>query len=95
MADRVYDDLISVGATDKSGHRTNDWLRKEAARCYIYSNADTLCRAEDIEPHAKEAARRGIPTRSEIWVESGHVAHMKYDVERYWKVVKEAWERRG
>lgn len=95
MADRVYDDLISLETLDNSGRKSKEWLRKEAVRSYIYSEADDICLAKDIIPHVEEAARRGMPIRNEVWVGSGHVGHMKLDPERYWKVVKETWEGRN
>jgi hypothetical protein len=95
MADRVFDDLNSLGTVDKSGRKANEWLRKEAIRSYIYSDADEICLAKDIKPHAMEAARRGLRVRNEVWIGSGHVTHMKLDPQRYWNVVKETWEDRS
>jgi Eukaryotic protein of unknown function (DUF829) len=95
VVDRVYDDLNSLESVSKSGYRGKEWLRKGAVRSYIYSNADSLCPAADIVRHAMEAARLGLRVKNEVWVGSGHVAHMKLDPERYWNVVKKMWEERS
>ena len=95
IADRAYDGLNSLETVGKSGCQGKEWLRKGAVRSYIYSDADGLCPAADIALHAMEAERLGLRVRNEVWVGSGHVAHMKLDPERYWNVVKETWEERS
>lgn len=95
MAARVCDDLNSLEGGGKSQGRTKEWLRKEAIRTYIYSDTDEICRAENIMPHARVAANQGMRVREEAWVGSGHVAHMKTDPDRYWKVVAGTWDDRS
>ncbi|KAI0014603.1 hypothetical protein F4780DRAFT_767543 [Xylariomycetidae sp. FL0641] len=68
--------------------RRND----ERARAYIYSGSDTLCPADCVEADAAEAKRMGFDVRLERFEGSGHVAHVRADAERYWRVVKETWD---
>lgn len=90
LADRTYHDLCSSD-NESDDAREMAWLKKGAIRTYIYSDTDVLCRAKDIESHFRTAQSQGLRVRSEPWQGSGHVAHMKMDPERYWRVVRETW----
>jgi hypothetical protein len=92
MGDRVYDDLKNTEMTADGSGGTREWLRHKAPRTYIYSDTDDICPAYSIEAHFQQALRRGLNVRREMWSGSGHVAHMKADPERYWSVVRRAWE---
>lgn len=69
---------------------------RELRRTYIYSREDRMVDFRDVEAHAAEARRRKDVVVGEVRVErfegTAHVAHMRGDEERYWRVVKESWE---
>ncbi|OAP62877.1 hypothetical protein AYL99_02104 [Fonsecaea erecta] len=65
-------------------------------RVYIYSQADALIPAADVEQHAREAAEVLGPggsdkVRLEDFVSSRHVGHVLADPERYWGIVDRVW----
>lgn len=65
----------------------------EVRRAYIYSGEDALVDPRDVEEHAASAARSGFAVAAvERFVGSAHVAHVRVDEARYWKVVKNTWE---
>lgn len=64
----------------------------EVRRAYVYSEADRLVEYRDVEAHAARARACGYEVRLEKFVGTAHVAHVRGDEERYWNVVKEAWE---
>ncbi|PYI03784.1 hypothetical protein BO78DRAFT_399481 [Aspergillus sclerotiicarbonarius CBS 121057] len=70
---------------------------KWGRRCYVYSKEDGLVDWRDVEDHAQEAemlkGELGLEVvRREKFVGSKHVAHMRGDEERYWRVVREVVE---
>ena len=62
-------------------------------RLYIYSAADKLIPAEDVEAHGREAI--GIigqhRVQMEDFVSSRHVGHVMLDEKRYWSLVEQLW----
>lgn len=67
----------------------------EVRRTYIYSREDRMVDFHDVEEHAAEARRKGVvagEVRVERFEGTAHVAHVRGDEDRYWKVVKESWE---
>ncbi|CAG8983794.1 hypothetical protein HYALB_00006759 [Hymenoscyphus albidus] len=62
-----------------------------AKRLYVYSVGDEMVEWRDVEEHIKEAKERGYKVEGERFEESGHVAHMLYDPERYWAAVEMLW----
>ncbi|KAK3304878.1 uncharacterized protein B0T15DRAFT_255070 [Chaetomium strumarium] len=66
--------------------------RSEVRRTYVYGPADRLVDWRDVEAHAREAAEEGFRVRRERFDGSEHVAHVRLDGERYWRVVRETWE---
>ncbi|KAI7782253.1 hypothetical protein LA080_013659 [Diaporthe eres] len=65
----------------------------EARRAYIYSDEDALVDSRDIEEHAASAKQNGFVVAAlEKFVGSAHVAHVRVDEARYWRVVKDTWE---
>ncbi|EXJ84026.1 hypothetical protein A1O3_04693 [Capronia epimyces CBS 606.96] len=62
-------------------------------RVYIYSQADKLIPAADVESHAEEATQ--IIGRDRVQLEdfgpSRHVAHAVLDEKRYWAIVEGLW----
>ncbi|MCJ1473767.1 hypothetical protein MMC13_002418 [Lambiella insularis] len=66
----------------------------KAFRCYIYSRTDKLVWWKDIEGHVDEAEAKGYKVRTETFEGTEHIAHMRSDATRYWKIVEGAWEQR-
>lgn len=73
-------------------HNNRTSLR-QASRAYIYGKKDTMVAWRHVEQHAQEAADRGYAVRCEAFKDSPHVAHMRSDENRYWKIVTETWEQ--
>lgn len=49
----------------------------------------------DVEAHADHAESQGyVVYRRDRFFDSQHVAHARSDPERYWCMVREAWENR-
>lgn len=67
----------------------------EVRRAYIYSDADQLVASDAVEKHGADAKRKGFEVRMEKFVGSGHVAHTKTEVERYWRIVDDTWRGRA
>lgn len=65
----------------------------ERSRTYIYSPEDEMVEYRHVERHAEEARekRAGVKVRTERFEGSRHVAHMRLDPERYWRVVGDTW----
>ncbi|KAH6622533.1 hypothetical protein F5144DRAFT_495194 [Chaetomium tenue] len=67
--------------------------RAEVRRTYVYGPADRLVHWRDVEDHAEAAARGGFAAvRRERFEGGEHVAHVRVDAGRYWRVVRETWE---
>ncbi|KAB5528039.1 hypothetical protein GE09DRAFT_975575 [Coniochaeta sp. 2T2.1] len=67
-------------------------LVREVRRTYVYSDEDATIPAWGIEAHAAQARERGFDVRLEKFEGSEHVAHMRHDPERYWRIARETWE---
>lgn len=78
--------------TAAASHNTPAARASEVRRAYIYSDADKLIHAADVEQHAREAEALGFTVRRENFGKSAHVAHMKADPERYWRIARETFE---
>ncbi|MCJ1396912.1 hypothetical protein MMC11_000103 [Xylographa trunciseda] len=70
-----------------------DLISVKAIREYIYSKADRLVSWNDVEDHADEAEAKGYQVGKEIFENTGHVAHMRLENERYWGVISGLWDR--
>ncbi|KAI0900239.1 hypothetical protein F4806DRAFT_149000 [Annulohypoxylon nitens] len=68
-------------------------LVKQTRRSYIYGKADIMVDWKHVENHADQAAAKGFAVRREIFDSSPHVAHMRTCGDRYWKIIKETWEK--
>ncbi|KAF8193449.1 hypothetical protein BJ912DRAFT_901834 [Pholiota molesta] len=68
------------------------WLGPRTRRLYLYSDADDMIPAEEVEAHAAEAKGRGLEVRMEKFEGSPHVAHARTYPERYWGAVRKVWE---
>ena len=64
----------------------------EVRRTYIYSKEDQLVDWKVVEKYAADAAARGFVVRKERFDGSAHVAHARFDGDRYWKAVAETWD---
>lgn len=60
-------------------------------RLYMYSDRDRITLSEDIEKHAEEARRRGLPVEMEKFERSWHITHAREYPERYWEACTRAW----
>ncbi|KAL2117357.1 hypothetical protein VTJ04DRAFT_9525 [Mycothermus thermophilus] len=78
---------VRAGLNDASARAT------EVRRTYLYGVRDALVDWRDVEAHAEEAERVGFAcVRRERLEEGEHVALVRTDAERYWRVVKETWD---
>ncbi|RYC65254.1 hypothetical protein CHU98_g941 [Xylaria longipes] len=68
-------------------------LVKQSNRTYIYGKADTMVDWHHIRMHAKKAFGKGFDVRTEAFENSPHVAHMRTDSKRYWRIVEETWNK--
>ncbi|KAI0966043.1 hypothetical protein F4678DRAFT_310313 [Xylaria arbuscula] len=67
-------------------------LVKQTNRSYIYGKADTMVDWRHIEKHANKAISKGFDVQKEVYENSPHVAHMRTDSQRYWRIIEEAWK---
>ncbi|CAM1509349.1 Fc.00g030880.m01.CDS01 [Cosmosporella sp. VM-42] len=81
-----------------AGLNTAERMRSEVRRTYIYGTGDEAVDWRDVERHAAEArevlGEEDGKVRLERFEEGRHVAHVRVDAERYWRVVKETWTGR-
>ena len=66
--------------------------QREVRRTYIYSELDVMIDFRDVEAHAYEAEKEGFEVRLEKFDGSAHVAHVRKDEERYWRIVQSTWD---
>ncbi|EPE35104.1 indole-diterpene biosynthesis protein PaxU [Glarea lozoyensis ATCC 20868] len=64
----------------------------DVPRLYVFSEADRMVEARDVENHAVEAKGKGYEVLRERFGMSGHAAHMIEDPERYWGAVGRLWD---
>jgi hypothetical protein len=64
----------------------------QTRRLYLYGTGDEMVDWRDVEDHATRAADTGIDVRKEVFPGCKHVSHARADGERYWRLVKEAWD---
>ncbi|KAH7310528.1 hypothetical protein B0I35DRAFT_75527 [Stachybotrys elegans] len=60
----------------------------ELRRAYISSPRDAIVGYQDVEAHAADAMAKGFSVVMEKYEDSGHVAHMRQDQDRYWNIVR-------
>lgn len=83
LARKVINDVSLIQAVNTKGVPT---------RCYIYSDADELVDACDVEQHASESEACGWLVRRERFHGTPHVGHMRAAPERYWGIIEEYLE---
>jgi hypothetical protein len=83
--------IFYAGRTDpiRRWSDTHNAVEGEARRTYIYSNADKLVDDAMVEEHARIAREKGYDVRLERFEGTEHVAHIRGDEDRYWRIVKE------
>ncbi|CCG85166.1 Predicted protein [Taphrina deformans PYCC 5710] len=86
-----------IRGKDPFGERRREMLHKVCGqrRLYLYSRKDDLISHNDILHHANQvtefhAGQEEVMT--EEFVGSEHVAHMRLDEARYWRLVQHAWD---
>lgn len=81
-------------------------LRSEGSavpRSYLYSKTDIMIMEEDVLGHARVAEQklsaRGISkddvsryVKTEEFLNTEHVNHIKYEKERYWDIIRTTWD---
>jgi hypothetical protein len=82
-------------AVSAAAHNDPRWRNAEARRTYIYSDEDVLIPSRDVEEHAAAAKMRGFTVRTEKFKGTAHVAHARYEPERYWRLATETWGGNG
>ncbi|KAI1845375.1 hypothetical protein JX266_008470 [Neoarthrinium moseri] len=65
---------------------------RQTNRAYIYGKADDMVEWRHVELHADQAAANGYVVRKESFEGGTHVAHVRADEGRYWRIVRETWE---
>ena len=99
---------ISELAVNKVWRTTKDidgpFLSDKIPRTYIFSNADDVIGEEDVKKHARESIKAledagfsdaAKNVQCEEFVGTSHVNHMLKNSDRYWKLVKDTWEKAG
>jgi hypothetical protein len=61
-------------------------------RVYLYSKADLMVKADEVEEHADEAEAQGWAIKRMCFEKSPHVGHILEDAGKYWGAVLEAWK---
>lgn len=80
LARKVINDASLIQPVNTQGRPT---------RCYIYSDADELVDAHDVEQHALGSEACGWLVRRERFQGTPHVGHMRAAPDRYWGIIKE------
>lgn len=77
-----------------NGDYHNDPARaRQAARAYIYGPNDRMIHWRHVELHSRQAEAQGYAVRREVFEGSSHVAHVRLDETRYWRIVTETWQQ--
>jgi hypothetical protein len=66
---------------------------RQRCRAYVYGRGDDMVDWRHVEAHARRAEERGYDVRAEVFEEGTHVAHVRVDEARYWRIVAETWEK--
>ncbi|KAJ1328252.1 DUF829 domain-containing protein [Microdochium nivale] len=64
-------------------------------RLYLYSDADEIILAKDIEIHAAEARQMGFDVDLEEFDGSEHCGHLRRHPEQYWRAIADSWREAG
>ncbi|KAI0137485.1 hypothetical protein BJ170DRAFT_62687 [Xylariales sp. AK1849] len=77
--------------TNANWHNEPENIR-QTNRAYIYGRSDEMVDWQHVRLHTKQAEAKGFAVRQEMFQGSSHVAHMRVDEGRYWKIVTDTWE---
>ncbi|KFZ17504.1 hypothetical protein V502_04559 [Pseudogymnoascus sp. VKM F-4520 (FW-2644)] len=84
IADRVFG-FENVVARARGRLNSSAYIAHAVPRLYIYSSADQMVPAPDVEAHAEQARRAGYSDVTNLRFEaSGHCAHASRYAEQYW-----------
>ncbi|KAH6656487.1 hypothetical protein BKA67DRAFT_552116 [Truncatella angustata] len=64
---------------------------RQTNRAYIYGKGDEMVDWKHVDSHARQAEGKGFVVRQEMFEGSTHVAHVRADEGRYWRIVTETW----
>ncbi|KAK7032750.1 hypothetical protein R3P38DRAFT_2918692 [Favolaschia claudopus] len=67
------------------------WIDERSPRLYIYSNADQMVPAADVEEHAAQSASEGLDVRQLRFDKSAHVEHARVYPGEYWAAIQKLW----
>ena len=87
-------DNITIWLRKKLNDPEGAFMQDGLKRLYIYSQADALIPAEDVEAHANEAISIIGKDRVQLedFVSSRHVGHAMLDEKRYWGLIETLWK---
>jgi pimeloyl-ACP methyl ester carboxylesterase len=84
IADRVFG-FENVVARARRRLNSSDYIVHTVPRLYIYSSADQMVPAPDVEAHAEQARRAGYSDVANLRFEAtDHCAHASRYAEQYW-----------
>ncbi|KAG5724317.1 Transmembrane protein 53 [Termitomyces sp. T112] len=87
------ENLFEILKQDLNRPNLLPWTRKSTPRLYLCSKADTMVAFHEVEDHMKNAKAAGFKdVRFEVFVNTPHVNHAKFEPERYWGAVKAVWD---
>ncbi|KAH7028194.1 uncharacterized protein B0I36DRAFT_328786 [Microdochium trichocladiopsis] len=84
-----------AGAYSRTAVNAGDIIAVPARRLYLYSQADDIIQAKDVEVHAAQAKGLGFGVDLAEFEGSEHVGHMRRHPEQYWKAVADSWAAAG
>ena len=61
-------------------------------RVYLYSRADLMVTADEVEEHADKAEAQGWTVKRVRFEKSPHAGHIREDAGKYWDAALEAWK---
>ena len=67
------------------------WMSEAAPRLYVYSDADQMVAAEDVEAHINVMKVKGLDVHVEKFHGTPHVTHARSDPDRYCGAIQQLW----
>ncbi|OAF57169.2 hypothetical protein VC83_05956 [Pseudogymnoascus destructans] len=93
IADHVFG-FENVVARARRRLNSSAYIGNAVPRLYIYSSADQMVPAPDVETHAKQARRAGYSDVANLRFEaSGHCAHASRYAEQYWDGIARLFDK--
>ncbi|KAG6833115.1 hypothetical protein H0H87_011223 [Tephrocybe sp. NHM501043] len=84
--------VLEVLKADLNRPNLLPWTRKSTPRLYLCSKKDEVVDFYEVEAHAKEAREVGFDVSFEVFEDTPHVSHAKYEPKRYWGAIKATWD---